>query len=154
MSQGWTLDDFYRDQITSEECWCLPVVEDVEGGSIVIHNRALFAKRQSIEPTYDHRETGDRFTVETVINGRPLGITPTRDPFVNHRVVVGWRDLVVSLLRRRLEVVVIVGGDPEIVDDVMELDADCLTMNSTRRDEWNEQVQSSLSRQRDLPESF
>lgn len=102
--------------------------------------------RQSIQPTYDHRKTGDRFTVETRVNGRPLGITPCRDPFVSHRVTVGWHDLIRALFRRRLEVVVIVGGDPEIVDDVMELDADCLTYNSTRRAQWNASVQESLMR--------
>lgn len=101
-------------------------------------------KRQSIKPTYDHRETGDRFNVETRIDGKRLSVTPTRDPFVNHRVVIGWRDLLRGLLRRHLEVIVIVGGDPEIVDDVMELDADCLTFNSTRRDEWNAQIERRL----------
>lgn len=100
--------------------------------------------RQSIQPTYDHRETGDRFEVETRINGTRLSVTPTRDPFVHHRVVIGWRDLLRGFLRRRLEIVVIVGGDPEIVDDVMELDADCLTFNSTRRVEWNAHIQCRL----------
>ena len=98
------------------------------------------SKRQSIKPTYDHRETGDRYSVETRVNGRRVGVTPTRDPFVFHRVTIGWRDR----LRRRLVVEVLVSGDPEIVDDVMELDADCLTSDSTRRDEWNATVQKAL----------
>jgi len=101
--------------------------------------------RQSIQPTYDHRETGDRFTVETRIAGRHLNVVTTRDPFVNHRVTLGWRDLLRGLLRRRLVVEVLVGGDPEIVDDVMELDADCLTFGSTRREEWNAHIQESLA---------
>lgn len=100
-------------------------------------------KRQSIQPTYDHRETGDRFWVETRINGRRLNEVTTRDPFVYHRVVIGWRDLLRFVLRGR-ELTMIVGGDPEIVDDVMELDADCLTTNSTRRDEWNERIRHRL----------
>ena len=100
--------------------------------------------RQSIQPTYDHRETGDRFTVETRVDGRRISETPTRDPFVNQRVTLGWRDLLRGLLRRRLVVEVVVGGDPQIVDDVMELDADCLTDNSTRRREWNAHVERSL----------
>lgn len=104
------------------------------------------SERQSIQPTYDHRETGDRFTVETRVAGRLVSLTSCRDPFVFHRVTVGWRDLLHGLLRRRLEVVVVVGGDPEIMDDVFELDADCLTFNSTRRKEWNAQVQSALTR--------
>jgi hypothetical protein len=107
---------------------------------------AAKGRRQSITPTYDHRETGDRFTVETRINGRRLNEVTTRDPFVSHRVTVGWRDLLRSLLRLKLVVEVIVGGDPQIVDDVMELDADCLTFNSTRRDEWNGRVEEALRR--------
>ncbi len=103
-------------------------------------------KRQSIQPTYDHRKTGDRFTVETRVNDRRVSLTPTRDPFVCHRVTIGWRGLLTGLLRRSLVVEVLVGGDREIVDDVMELDADCLTDNSTRRGEWNEQIQGALSR--------
>lgn len=100
--------------------------------------------RQSIAPTYDHRETGDRFTVETRLNDHRIGMTTIRDPFVTHRVTIGWRGLLRGLLRGRVAVTVIVGGDRGIVDDVMELDADCLTFGSTRRQEWNAQVQRSL----------
>lgn len=106
---------------------------------------AASPRRKSIQPTYDHRETGDRFTVETRINGRRLNEVPTRDPFVHHRVVIGWRDLLRFIVRGR-EVVVIVGGDAEIVDDVMELDADALTFNSTRRDEWDATAGGALRR--------
>lgn len=106
--------------------------------------KAIRVKRRSIQPTYDHRETGDRFTVETRINGLLLNEVSTRDPFVHHRVVIGWRDLLAFVLGGR-EVTVIVGGDPAIVDDVLELDADCLTLNSTRRDEWDGQVEAALS---------
>ncbi len=102
-------------------------------------------KRQSIQPTYDHRETGDRFTVESRLNGRRIGdVTACRDPFVNHRITVGWPDLLRSLVKRKAVVEVTVGGDPQIVDDVLELDADCLTHNSTRRDEWNTSVNDAL----------
>ena len=91
--------------------------------------------RRSIQPTYDHRETGDRFYVETRVDGDPVGKTTCRDPFVFHRVTVklGLR----HLLRRKVEVVMIVGADHEMVDDVMELDADCLTNDSSRRHEFN-----------------
>lgn len=101
------------------------------------------SRRRSIQPTYDHRETGDRFTVETRINGRKLNEVATRDPFVHHRIVIGWRDLLRFICGGR-EVTVVVGGDPQIVDDVMELDADCLTFNSTRRDDWNAHVERGL----------
>lgn len=103
-------------------------------------------KRQSIPPTYDHRQTGDRFTVATRVNGRPIGETLTRDPFVNHRVTVGWPDLLRALLHRRLVVEVLVSGDHGIVEDVSELDSDYLGFNCTRRDEWNAHVQGELVR--------
>lgn len=108
-------------------------------GSLIVSR----PKRQSITPTYDHRETGDRFTVETRINDQRLNEVATRDPFVHHRVVIGWRDLLGFVLRGRT-VTMILGGDPEIVDDVMELDADCLTTHSTRRDEWNAHIEQGL----------
>ncbi len=101
-------------------------------------------KRHSIKPTYDHRETGDRFTVETRLNDRRVSVTPTRDPFVCRRVTIGWPDLLAGLLRRRLIVEVLVGGDREIVDDVMELDADCLTDNSTRRADFDRDLRRAL----------
>lgn len=105
--------------------------------------RTFRPKRHSIEPTYDHRETGNRFTVETRINGARLNEITTRDPFIHHRIVIGWRDLLGFVCRGR-EVAVIVGGDSQIVDDVMELDADCLTFGSTRRDDWNAHVEQRL----------
>lgn len=95
------------------------------------------SKRVSIQPTYDSRETGPRYHVTTRVGDRTIGFEkPLHDPFVNHRVTIGWPDLVRGLLRRRLEVTVIVGGDRDIVDDVLELDAEWLGGNSTRRDEF------------------
>lgn len=106
-------------------------------------------KRQSTEPTYDHRETGDRFTVETRLNGRRISLTPCRDPFVLHRLTIGRGDLIRSLLHGRAIVEICVSGDPGIVNDVMELDADHLVVNSTRRDEWDAKVRESLAAQAD-----
>jgi len=103
------------------------------------------AIRQSIAPTYDHRETGDRFYIETRLDHRPVSVTPIRDPFVHHRVTVGWRDLLRGLLRRKIVVTVIVGGDGEIVEDVCELDADYAgRYRSTRRSEWREWIEGAL----------
>ncbi|MCW2897881.1 MAG: hypothetical protein JWO67_146 [Streptosporangiaceae bacterium] len=96
-------------------------------------------KRQSIEPTYDSRETGPRFHVTTRIGDETIVFQqPIPDPFVRTTVHVGNRwDLLRGLLRGRLTVEVIVSGDYEVVNDVLELDANTLTPNSTRRDEFN-----------------
>jgi hypothetical protein len=105
----------------------------------------MMSKRQSIEPTHDHQETGDRYHVTTRIDNRTIALhEPVADPFVSHRVTVGWRDLLRGLARRRLEVTVLVGGDSEIVEDVMELNADYLGSNCTRRDEFNVTLNASL----------
>jgi hypothetical protein len=101
--------------------------------------------RESIAPTYDHAETGDRYSVETRVEGRRISFTPMVDPFVTQRVVIGWLDLLRGLWRRRLEVEVLVNGDQEIVEDVMELNADYLgKQGSTRRQEWNAAVERGL----------
>lgn len=94
-------------------------------------------KRVSIQPTYDSTKTGPRYHVTTRLGDRTIGFQkPISDPFVNHRVTIGWPDLLRGLLRRRLEVVVLVGGDRDVVDDVLELDSEWLGGDSTRRDEF------------------
>lgn len=95
------------------------------------------SKRVSIQPTYDGRVTGPRFHVTTRIGDRTIGFEDrVTDPFVNHRVTIGWPDLLRGLLRRRLEVTVIIGGDRDVVEDVLELDSEWLGGDSTRRDEF------------------
>lgn len=102
-------------------------------------------KRQSVQPTYDHRETGDRFTVETRIDDRRIALVGTPDPFIHTTVTVGWRDLLRGLLHRRLRVSVVVGGDPEIIEDVIELDDNYTGRpGSTRRREWDAQLNRAL----------
>jgi hypothetical protein len=104
-------------------------------------------KRQSIQPTYDHRETGDRYWVTTEINGKPMEWRkPLTDPFVRHTIHLHWRDLLRGLLRRSLSVTVAVGGDHDIQEDVMELDGNYLEWGSTRRDEWNAGMHKRLAR--------
>ena len=103
-------------------------------------------KRTSITPTYDHRETGDRYAIVTRVGGRLISNTPLVDPFVFHRVTIGWRDLARGLLRRRLIVQMQLSGDSEIVEDVLELNADYLGTNCTRRDEFNASLHAALSR--------
>lgn len=103
------------------------------------------SNRPSIPPTYDHRETGDRFTVETRVEDRRVSLTPMPDPFMHHTVTIGWRDLLRGLLRRRLRVSVVVSGDHDIVEDVLELNADYTgEMGSERRAEWNAELQNAL----------
>ena len=103
--------------------------------------------RQSIQPTYDHRETGDRYSVEYRVNGRSLGETSITDPFVRGSVTVSWRDVLRSLLqRKRLRVEFTVRGDTEIENDVMELDANYLAYNSTRKRDFQEHVEQGLRR--------
>jgi hypothetical protein len=103
-------------------------------------------KRTSIQPTYDSAKTGPAYHVTsrvgdcTVTFERPIG-----DPFVTHRVTVGWPDLLRGLLRRRLDVTVIVGGDRDRVEDVLELDAEWLGHRSTRRDEWDAGIRRALA---------
>jgi len=95
--------------------------------------------RQSITPTYDHRETGDRYWVTSTVNGHPVAWRqPIEAPFVRHTVRVSWRDLLSSLLRRRgMTIEVTVGGDAGIVEDVLELNANYLGPRCTRREEFH-----------------
>lgn len=95
------------------------------------------SKRVSIQPTYDSRETGPRYHVTTCVNDRTIEFQkPIGDPFVRQTVHIGTRDLWRALLRGRLEVVVLVGGDRDVIEDVMELDDNYLGVNCTRRQEF------------------
>jgi len=94
-------------------------------------------KRQSITPIYNSRQTGPRYHVTTRIGDRTITFEQRiSDPFINTTVTVGWPDLLRGLLRRSLPVTVIVGGDRDVVDDVLELDSEWLGGDSTRRDEF------------------
>lgn len=97
------------------------------------------SERESINPTYDSRETGARYHVSSRVDDRPVMVMePVDDPFVRHTVHLGWWDLLRGLLRRRLSVTVIVGGDRDIVEDVLELDNNYLGQGDTsRRREFN-----------------
>jgi hypothetical protein len=103
--------------------------------------------RQSIQPTYDSRTTGPRYHVTDQIGDRTLTFQrPIDDPFVRHTIHIGWRDLLRGLLRRKLDVTVIVGGDPEIMYDVLELDDNTLIGGSIRRAEFNAGISRALGR--------
>lgn len=101
--------------------------------------------RQSIPPTYDHRETGDRYTVTTWECDRKLSTTAITDPFVSQTVHVrGWRNAL-RVLFRRYKVCVTVSGDHSIIEDVMELNNDYTGEHgSSRRVEWDSQLQGAL----------
>ena len=89
-------------------------------------------KRQSIAPTYDSRDTGPAYHVTTQINDRTIDFQrPAMDPFVRHTVHVGWLDLLGGLLRGRLDVTFITGGDRDRVDDVLMLDANINTRRAS-----------------------
>lgn len=106
-------------------------------------------ERQSIKPTYDHRETGDRYFVQYSINSKLIGESQSiTDPFVRGTVVVGWRDILKSLLRHRsLKVEMRVRGDQSIEEDVMELDANYTGVeSSTRRRAFRAAMESGLQR--------
>jgi hypothetical protein len=103
--------------------------------------------RNSIRATYDSRETGDRYHVTTRVGLRTIEFEKrVTDPFVSHTVTVGWPDLLRGLLRRHLKVTVIVGGDPDVVNDVLELDGNALVPNSTRRAAFHSHLNEAIGR--------
>jgi hypothetical protein len=105
-------------------------------------------KRNSIRPTYDSRETGPRYHVTGRINGKTVLFQhPIDDPFISQSVTVTWAGLLRSLLRfRSLKVEVLVGGDKDIVNDVLELDGNQLVPDSTRRDTFNSHINEAIGR--------
>lgn len=105
----------------------------------------MASARKSIRSTYNHRDTGDRFTVETRIDGKRNARATVPDPFVNTTVYVRWRDLLRGLFRRGLQVSVHVSGGHDICEDVMELNDDYLgEQGSSRRKAWDAQLEGSL----------
>jgi hypothetical protein len=103
--------------------------------------------RNSIRPTYDSRETGPRYHVTTRVGDRTIEFQKRiQDPFVMQRVIIGWPDLLRSLFHRRLVVEVLVDGDLDVVNDVMELDADCLVLGSTRQAAFRSHLNEAIGR--------
>lgn len=86
------------------------------------------------------------YTVEIRENGHRLSHERIVDPFVNARIRPTWR-AAWQVLRGRYEVEVIVSGDRDRVEAVMELDPDYLgPAGSKSRQAWNAQLQGALSR--------
>lgn len=113
------------------------------------------AERKSVEATYDSRDTGDRYHVTSTVGARTIAFRrPVPDPFVRVTVSVGIWDVLRAVLRLRpVEVTVMIGADPNVMDDVLELDHNTLIAGSTRRAEWDEHVRDVLTMAgRDEPE--
>lgn len=105
------------------------------------------ATRNSIRPTYDSRETGPRYHVTTRVGERTIQFQDRiEDPFISQRVTIGWVDLLRGLLRRRVVVTVIVGGDIDVINDVLELDANQLVPCSTRAAAFRSHVNEAIGR--------
>lgn len=103
--------------------------------------------RHSVQSTYDSRLTGPAYHVTYRLNGKAITFRePIDDPFIRGRVVVGWLDLVRSLFRGSLTVEVQVGGDKDRINDVLELDANALIRNSSRRKAFDTQIQGALEK--------
>jgi hypothetical protein len=67
--------------------------------------------------------SGFRYHVTTRIDDQTVEFEKRiPDPFVRHTVHLGWRDLLRGAFRRRLAVTVLVGGDRDAVEDVLDLD--------------------------------
>jgi hypothetical protein len=101
----------------------------------------------SVRATYDSRETGPRYHVTATVDGRPVSWRHRiPDPFVRQTVRVGWWDLLRGLLCCRSVVVeVMVGGDKEVVDDVLELDGNALVPGRSRRVEFRQAVHLAIA---------
>lgn len=85
------------------------------------------------------------YTVEVRENGNRLSLDPIPDPFISTRVRLrGWRSAW-AVLRRGVEVEVIVGGDRTRINAVMELDPDYIgPAGSKSREAWNRQLKGAL----------
>jgi hypothetical protein len=110
--------------------------------------QAMTGKRNSIRATYDSRETGPRYHVTVRVNGQTIAFRkPVGDPFVRQTVTTTWPGLLRSLLRfRPLVTEIIIGGDSDVIEDVMELDGNYLGSNCTRRDAFHSHINEAIAR--------
>lgn len=101
--------------------------------------------RPSVRATYDSRETGYRYHVTTTIGGKTEVFRyPIPDPFARTTVHVGWRSLLSGLLRGGLAVEVTIGGDTEVMNDVLELDDQTLIPGRTRQAAFQQSIHQKL----------
>lgn len=103
--------------------------------------------RDSVRATYDSRKTGPQYHVTYRLDGQVLEWqAPIDDPFGRFTVHVGWRDLLRALLRRRMTVEVLVGGDREVVNDVLELNENALIKGRTREAAFRSHLNEAIGR--------
>jgi hypothetical protein len=114
--------------------------------SSIQHKEKAMNKRQSVKPTYDSRTDGLQYTISTSVNGKAIGdYKEIADPFVNHKVRVSWKETLKGLVRGGVVVGVMVSGkNLRIEEDVMELDDNYLSLNSTRRDDFDKHIFSQI----------
>lgn len=93
--------------------------------------------RKSIQPTYDSRETGPRYHVTYRLNGRTITFQQRiSSPFFKATIKISWLDRLRSLFRKNFSVTLLSDGDEDVVEDVLELDANHPGIDgSTRRQE-------------------
>jgi hypothetical protein len=102
--------------------------------------------KSSIRATYSSTHepnpyhVGVRLDDETILFQKPIA-----DPFVRQEVIISPRRLLRSLLRwKPLTVTVLVGGDKERIDDVLELDDQWLVPGRTRRAAFHQHINERL----------
>jgi len=101
--------------------------------------------RPSIRATYDSHVTGPRYWVTTEVDGKTIAFRePIDDPFVRCAVRVSLLALLRGLFRRQLFVTVVVGGDREVMNDVLELDENTLIPGRTRKEAFRQSINEKL----------
>jgi hypothetical protein len=100
----------------------------------------------SVRATYDSRKTGPRYWVTTSIDGKPVEFQrPLDDPFVRKTVNIEWRPIAwLPWPRLRVSVEVTVGGDVEVMNDVLELDENTLIAGRTRKAAFQQSMYQKL----------
>lgn len=63
-----------------------------------------------------------RYNITSRINNKTIRFQePLDDPFVNHRIIIGWRMLLRAIFHGELLVTVIIGADRETINAVLDL---------------------------------
>ena len=104
--------------------------------------------RQSIRATYDSRKTGPAYWVTTAVNDRVVNFQQRiPDPFGRTTVTICVLDAIRGLFRRKgLTVEVAVGGLPEVMNDVLELDENPLIPGRSRQQAWKSHITEAIGR--------